>query len=68
MSKKSIDHPALASAKRAIRRALAQLTPVQVFSVACVVETLAYGEDRGHWGLSIAHAARTPHTSKGGGK
>jgi hypothetical protein len=60
--------PAVASTLRAIRRALAELTPAQVFSVACVVETLAYGEDRGHWGLSIAHAARTPRTSKGGAR
>jgi hypothetical protein len=35
--KKQIDHPALASAKRAIRRSLSRLTPVEVFQVAALV-------------------------------
>lgn len=54
------DHPAVASAKRAIRRTLSRLTPAQAFTVAAFAETLAYGEDRGRWALSASYAADNP--------
>lgn len=57
---KNREHPAHASAKRAIRRGLSHLKPPDVFRVAALVETLAYGEDRGHWALSVSYAADNP--------
>lgn len=54
------EHPALASAKRAIRRGLPRLTAEQVFHVAAVVDTMQYGEDRGRWALSVSYAADQP--------
>lgn len=54
------EHPAIASAKRAIRRSLSGLTPKQVFGVAAMVETLQHGEDRGRWGLSASYATDQP--------
>jgi len=48
--------PALASARRAIRRTLSHLTPVQLMRLAATAELLAYGEDRGRWSLSVEWA------------
>jgi len=50
MSTTPKEHPALASAKRAIRRSLSRLTPVQVFQVAVLVNP------SGHWGLTASYA------------
>jgi hypothetical protein len=58
--KRPPEHPALASAKRAIRRALPHLTPVQLVRVAATTELLAYGEDRGRWSLSTQWAEEFP--------
>ena len=61
-AKHTTEHPAVASAKRALRRAIPHLTDQQVFQTACIVETLAYGEDRGHWGLNASSGAnQTEH-------
>src|SRR5688572_2008911 len=57
MSTKKREQPALASAKRAIHRVLAQLTPAQVFHAAAYLEILHTGEDRGRWALSASYAA-----------
>jgi hypothetical protein len=44
--------PYVRQARSAIRRALPKLTEVQVLRLAATAETLAYGEDRGRYGLS----------------
>jgi hypothetical protein len=54
------DHPALASAKRAIRRHVATLRPELVFRVAAIVELLATGRENGAWSLSAEFAAEQP--------
>ena len=59
------DHPAVNAAKRAIRRATSHLTAASVFHAARVVETLAYGEDRGHWHLCAEHSERLGLTTGG---
>jgi len=53
-------HPALASAKRAIRRDIAHLTPAQVFRLAAFADTLRFGDDRGRWDLSASYAIDNP--------
>lgn len=54
MNANTNDHPAVAGAKRAIRRSLARLTPVQVFHVAALVDP------GGMWGLSASYAETQP--------
>jgi hypothetical protein len=45
------EHPAVTSAKRAIRRGLAPLTPRQTFHVAALVDMLHTGTDASGWVL-----------------
>jgi hypothetical protein len=44
------------AAKRAIRRGVPKLTAAQVYLVAALVDTMRYGVDRGHWGISAEYA------------
>lgn len=55
------EHPTVTAARRAIRRALPKLTPIQVCRLAATAELLAYGEDRGRWSLSVPSAERQPY-------
>jgi hypothetical protein len=52
----ALSSPAVRSARLAIARALPHLSAHIVFTIAALAEDLAYGEDRGQWGLSAQQA------------
>lgn len=54
------EHPALASAKRAIRHAVSHLMPAQVLHVAAYIAQLETGEDRSRWALSASYMSNHP--------
>ena len=54
------EHPALTSAKHAIRRNVSRLTPIQVFHVASLTEILRFGEDAAHFDWVAKNAETLP--------
>ncbi len=54
------EHPALGSAKRAIRRRLRVLSAEDVFVLASLAEQMATGADRALWSSSATYAALHP--------
>lgn len=52
--------PSVKDALRAIQRAALQMSPLNLFRMAGVLEVVAYGQDRGRWFVASGDVTPTP--------